>query len=249
MPTSKPDLRVVADLEELGRAGAGEIARQARQAGPQRPFSLALSGGQTPRGVYTRLAEPPYLTLVPWKFVHLFWGDERHVPPDHADSNYRMVRETLLAKAPIPPGNVHRVPAEDADAAAAARTYEETLRVFFKLKEGRTPRFDLILLGLGADGHIASLFPGDETLHDSARLVAAARASTPGAERITLTSRTIANASSIVVLVAGDAKAEALRRALAPEGRVDDCPARLLLEARGRSIVIADRSAARLVRS
>src|SRR5206468_220203 len=112
-----------------------------------------------------------YRALVPWPALQVFWGDERHVPPDHDESNYRMAREALLSKVSLPAGNVHRIPAEDPDAAAAARAYETTLRTFFRLKEGQAPRFDLLLLGLGADGHVASLFPGTAALRETDRLV------------------------------------------------------------------------------
>jgi len=248
MPSPKPELRVVSDLEELERAGAGELARLARGAGPKRPFAVALSGGATPRGAYTRLAQDPYRDLVPWPALQFFWGDERHVPPDHPDSNYRMALETLLSKVPVPPGNVHRIPAESPDAAAAASAYESTLKSYFGLKEGQAPRFDLILLGLGADGHVASLFPGSEALREPRRLVTAPWVEPMRARRITLTPPVIRNAASVLVLVSGDAKGEALQRALAPEGSLDECPARLLQEARGRVVVIADRGAAHLVR-
>ncbi|HYS05598.1 MAG TPA: 6-phosphogluconolactonase [Candidatus Dormibacteraeota bacterium] len=247
-PSPKPELRVVSDLEELERAGAGEFARLARGAGPKRPFTVALSGGATPRGAYTRVTQAPYRDLVPWPALQFFWGDERHVPPDHPDSNYRMALETLLSKVPVPPGNVHRIPAESPDAAAAASAYESTLKSYFGLKEGQAPRFDLILLGLGADGHVASLFPGSEALREPRRLVTAPWVEPMRARRITLTPPVIRNAASVMVLVSGDAKAEALRRALAPEGSLDECPARLLQEARGRVVVIADRGAAHLVR-
>jgi len=180
--------------------------------------------------------------------LQFFWSDERHVPPDHPDSNYRMALETLLSKVPVPPGNVHRIPAESPDAAAAASAYESTLKSYFGLKEGQAPRFDLILLGLGADGHVASLFPGSEALREPRRLVTAPWVEPMRARRITLTPPVIRNAASVMVLVSGDAKAEALRRALAPEGSLDECPARLLQEARGRVVVIADRGAAHLVR-
>src|SRR5439155_129933 len=110
--------------------------------GPKRPFAVALSGGTTPRGVYARLAQAPYRDLVPWASLHFFWGDERHVPPNHPDSNFRMARETLLSKVPVPPANVHRILAESPDAAAAASAYEATLRSHFRPREGQTPRFD-----------------------------------------------------------------------------------------------------------
>jgi len=248
MPSQKADLRVVSNLEELERAGAGEVARLARKAGPKQPFALALSGGRTPRGVYARLTQDPYRTLVPWPSLHLFWGDERHVPPDHPDSNYRMVRESLLARVPVPAGNVHRIPAENPDADAAAIEYEATLRSFFRLKEGQAPRFDLVLLGLGADGHVASLFPGSEALRETGRLVAAPWIESLKAHRITLTPPVIQRAAAVLVLVSGEEKARALERALAPEGSVDECPARLLTTAQGQVVFIADRPAAALVR-
>ncbi len=244
MPAATPELRTVRDLEELERAAAGEFARLARQAGPKRPFAVALSGGRTPGGMYARLAQDPYRNLVPWPAIHLFWGDERHVPPGHPDSNFRMANERLLSRVALPQANVHRIPAETPDAAAAASEYEATLRSFFRLKEGEMPRFDLILLGLGADGHVASLFPGSEALRERARLVAAPWVEPLQARRITLTPPVIENASEITVLVSGEEKAGALRQALSGAGAVDDCPALLLREARGRVIFIADRAAA-----
>lgn len=243
MSSPRPDLRVVADLEELERAGAGELARLARQAKPQRPFNVALSGGTTPRGVYTRLTLEPYRSLVPWPSVHLFWGDERHVPPDHPDSNYRMARESLISKVPLPQANVHRIPSEDPDAAVAASAYEATLKAHFHLKNTQAPRFDLVLLGLGSDGHVASLFPGSEALRETARLVTAPWVEPLGTNRITITPPVIKSAAHILVLVSGEKKAAALQRALAPEGSVDECPGRLLLEARGSVVIIADRAA------
>ncbi|HKB08730.1 MAG TPA: 6-phosphogluconolactonase [Candidatus Polarisedimenticolia bacterium] len=243
MPSRKPELRVVSDLEELGRAGAGEVARLARKAAPKRPFSVALAGGTTPRGAYRLLTEDPYRRLVPWESLHVFWGDERHVPPDHADSNFRMARETLLSKAPLPAGNVHRIPAENPDAASAAHDYEVLLKTFFRLREGQVPRFDLVLLGLGADGHVASLFPGSEALRETRRLVVAS------AQRITLTPPVIQAAANVLVLVSGGEKAKALGRALANEGSVDECPARLLRESQGSLVFIADRAAAPQVKT
>src|SRR5262245_55224584 len=244
MPSRKPELRVVADLEELGRAGAGEVARLARKAASKRYFAVALAGGRTPRGSYLRLAEEPYHRLVPWQSLHGFWGDERHVPPDHPDSNFLMARETLLSEAPVPARNVHRMPAENPDADSAARDYETMLRAFFRLREGQVPRFDLVLLGLGADGHVASLFPGSEGLRETRRLVVASLAELPKAQRITVTPPVIREAANVLVLVSGEEKAGALDGALAPEGSVEECPARLLRESQGSVVFIADRAAA-----
>ncbi len=244
MPTFAPDLRIVRDLEELERAAAGELARLARPSGPKRPFAVALSGGTTPRGMYARLAQDPYRGLVPWQALHAFWGDERHVPPDHPDSNYRMASEALLSKVPVPAANVHRIPAENTDAAAAAADYEATLRAFFRLRDGEAPRFDLVLLGIGADGHVASLFPGSDALRERARLVAAPWVGPLQARRITVTPPVIASAAVIMVLAAGEQKAPALRQLLSGGGTVDDCPAVFLREARGRVVIVADRAAA-----
>jgi len=244
MPTFTPDLRIVSDLEELERAAAGEVARLARQAGPKQSFAVALSGGTTPKGMYARLAQDPYRGLVPWPALQVFWGDERHVPPDHPDSNYRMASETLLSKVPVPAANVHRIRAENPDAVAAAKEYAASLRAFFRLRDGETPRFHLVLLGVGADGHVASLFPGSEALRERADLVAAPWVESLGVRRITLTPPALTNAACILLLACGGAKQAAIRQVLSGDGTVETCPALLLREARGRVVIIADRAAA-----
>ena len=244
MPAFAPDLRIVLDLEELERAAAGELARLARQAGPKRPFAVALSGGTTPKGMYARLAQDPYRGLVPWPALQLFWGDERHVPPDHPDSNYRMASETLLSKVAVPADNVHRIRAENPDAVAAANDYAATLREYFRLREGETPRFDLVLLGVGADGHVASLFPGSEALRERTDLVAAPWVESLRARRITLTPPALTNAACIILLASGGGKQAAIRQVLSGAGKVEACPALILREARGRVVIIADRAAA-----
>src|SRR5439155_21511308 len=142
---------------------------------------------------YARLARDPYRNLVPWPALRFFWGDERHVPPDHPDSNYRMAQETLLSRVPVPPENVHRIAAENPDAAAAAGAYEADLQAHFRPKDGLVPRFDLLLLGLGADGHVASLFPGSDALREPARLVVAPWIEPLRARRITVTPPVIRN--------------------------------------------------------
>ncbi|MFQ5877961.1 MAG: 6-phosphogluconolactonase, partial [Acidobacteriota bacterium] len=199
------------------------------------------------RGLYRLLSEPdPSLPRIPWHGVHLFWGDERHVPPDHPESNYRMVRETLLDEIDIPAGHVHRIPAERADAGAAADEYEDELRGFFGLRTGVLPRFDLVLLGLGRDGHTASLFPGSEALRESRRAVVATRAEGPLPRRISLTMPAINNAARVVFLVSGADKAEALRRVVRGRATIDSPPARWVRPA-GGALWIVDRAAARLL--
>jgi 6-phosphogluconolactonase len=199
-------------------AGAEIFARAANEAARLRGrFAVALAGGSTPKALYRKLTEliPP----IPWESVHLFWGDERCVPPDHPESNYWMARETLLAHAQIPDANVHRIRGEDPDPEAAADDYELDIRKFFALGPGETPTFDLVLLGLGHDGHVASLFPGSAALSEDRRLVAVHRLEDGPGRRITLTLRVLNAASRIVFLVSGERKASILRQVL--EGAYD----------------------------
>jgi 6-phosphogluconolactonase len=162
-----PDLQIASDEDELSRRAARAVADAARAAvARQGRFSLALSGGKTPQKLYARLAEDHRQGL-PWDKIHLFWSDERFVPPDHPDSNYRMVRETLLEKVPIPSANLHPVPTQSRTVEEAAGEYERRLKNFFGPVE--FPRFDMVLLGLGEDGHTASLFPGTPALAEQKR--------------------------------------------------------------------------------
>src|SRR6266851_6601089 len=176
MPSTR-SIEVLATAADLFHAAAEEFVRAARTAiGAQGRFTVALSGGSTPKALYSLLAAN-YASFA-WNRVFLFFGDERHVPPTDPESNYRMVNESLLTKIAIPAENVFRVPAENPDAAAAASEYEAQLRRFFELKSGELksgefPRFDLILLGLGPDGHTASLFPDSPALNEESRLVVA----------------------------------------------------------------------------
>ncbi len=153
------ELRRLTTPQDLFQAAAEEVIRAATSAITERGrFTIALSGGSTPKNLYTLIAANASASL-PWDHMFFFWGDERHVPPDDPDSNYRMAKETLLSKVAIPPANIFRIPAENPDASAAADAYEQTLRKFFAVAPGEFPRFDLILLGIGPDGHTASLFP------------------------------------------------------------------------------------------
>src|ERR1035441_2629521 len=171
MPSTRT-IEVLANAADLFRAAAEEFVRAARSAiGAQGRFTVALSGGSTPKSLYSLLAAN-YADFA-WNRVFLFFGDERHVPPTDPESNYRMVQESLLTKITIPAENVFRVPGENPDAAAAAADYEAQVRRFFALKPSEFPRFDLILLGAGPDGHTASLFPRSEALEEKTRSVVA----------------------------------------------------------------------------
>ena len=248
-----PEVRVLATPADLYRAAAEEFARRADASLRDRgSFTIALSGGSTPRGLYEVLAgdgPPPFRRQVPWGRIHFFWGDERHVPPDHPESNYRTAREALLSKVPVPPDHVHRIPAERPDAAQAAEEYARTLREHFRLADGKLPRFDLVLLGMGPDGHTASLFPGIAGLHEPARLVLAPWVKKLGAYRITLTPAVLNNAACVLFLVAGEDKAETLRAVLHGDDDPDRLPAQIIRPTNGELIWLVDGAAARCLPS
>jgi 6-phosphogluconolactonase len=245
---SDPELVVVDDVAALARVAAQEFYRCATEAFRVRGrFCVALSGGNTPRAVYSLLAEQ-YRDLG-WDKVFIFFGDERHVPPDHPDSNYRMAKETLLSRVPIPADNVFRVRTELV-ADAAADDYDRRLREFFKLASGDStpwPRFDLILLGIGEDGHTASLFPGSAGLQERSRLVVANWVERFQSYRITCTFPVLNHAVEDLFLVSGESKSQVLREILrSPVGQAV-YPAQKVRPENGRLLWIADRAAAHLL--
>jgi len=214
------ETRVFEDAEAFARHAAQWLCELAlRSAGK---FAISLSGGSTPRRFYELLAEAP----LPWNRVHWFWGDERFVPPDHPDSNYRMAREALLSRAPVPGANVHAIPTERISPKEAASAYEATLKRFYgaEMLLPQRPLFDVMLLGIGDDGHTASLFPGHAALEEERRWVVAVHGVKAQA-RITLTYPALQSSRESAFLVTGGAKREALRRARAgdrgiPAGRL-----------------------------
>jgi 6-phosphogluconolactonase len=179
-----------------------------------------------------------------WAQMFFFWGDERHVPPDDPDSNYRMAQETLLSKAPIPAANVFRIPGESPDAAAAAKSYELTLKKFFALKPAELPRFDLILLGMGPDGHTASLFPETAGLREKSRLVIANWVEKLKTQRITLTLPVLNASRCAAFLVSGIDKAPVLREVLEGNEPGEKYPSKLVQPGEGTVIWFVDRAAA-----
>ena len=249
LTTREFELIVEADVDAVYRAGAGLLARAADAAERERGvFTVALAGGSTPRGLYSLLATDQQLrALVPWEHAELFWSDERHVPPGHPDSNYRMADEALVSRVAVPPARVHRVHGEDADAAQAARLYEAEVRRTVRAEEGTTPRFDLILLGLGTDGHTASLFPGTDALSERTRLVVANRVEKLGAERITMTYPLLNAARRVMFVVTGSDKAPAVRDVLEPAPGSPELPAAGVRPVDGRLIWVLDRAAASLL--
>jgi 6-phosphogluconolactonase len=239
---------VCKDIPELSAQAAAEFVRLANErSATAGRFAVALSGGSTPRALYSLLAGAEFQSQVPWHRVHFFWGDERCVPPDHPDSNYRMAFETLLSKAPVPEENIHRIEAELVPEIAAAG-YEQTIRDFFRLSGSDWPRFDLIFLGLGDDGHTASLFPGSEALHENKRLVVAAYVEKLKTYRITLTLPVLNRAANIFFLVAGASKAAILRDVLQRESS-KNLPAQQIDPPNGRLIWFVDQAAAAYLQS
>ena len=209
------ETRVFDDAEALAHHAAQWLGAAAQHSSGK--FAVALSGGSSPRRLYELLAEAE----LPWKRVHWFWGDERFVPPDHPDSNYRMAREALLSRAPVPGTNIHAIPTAGVSPEEAASRYEAALKRFHgaeTLSRSR-PLFDAMLLGIGEDGHTASLFPGHAALDETQRWVVAVRGAKPRA-RVTLTYPALQSSRQTVFLVAGAAKKEALRRAQAGERAV-----------------------------
>jgi len=245
-----PTVRVLPDVRAVQRAAAEEFAARIEAAvGARGVAFLALSGGSTPRGFHTLLADPAesFRARVPWTRLHVFWGDERPVPPDHPDSNYRMAHDTLLGHVPIPPAHVHRVAGEDPDHTRAAERYARELREVFAPHgrlEGGWPRFDLVLLGMGTDGHTASLFPGTDAVHETTRLAVAAWVAKLGSHRITLTPPALNRADTVLFLVTGSDKAETLAAVLEGPSQPDVYPSQVIRPATGPLIWLVDRAAA-----
>jgi 6-phosphogluconolactonase len=248
----RPDIRIVENVEKLSWEAAEAFVRQAREAVRTRgTFTVALAGGSTPKAFYGLLGSQrgaPFRARVPWGTTHFFWGDERHVPPDHPDSNYRMANEAMLSRAPVAAQNIHRIKAENPDASLAAEDYDRELCEFFRLPPGQFPRFDLILLGMGRDGHTASLFPGTDPVQEQKRLVVAPWVETLRTHRITLTPPVLNNAASVIFLVSGTEKAETLREVLQGEYQPHRFPAQVIRPRNGRLLWLLDRAAARLLR-
>ncbi len=243
-----PEVTIVADVDAVYRAAADLFVESAVEAVHARgTFVVALAGGSTPRGLYALLAtDDDWRTKVSWPHCEFFWGDERHVPPDHPESNYRMAFEAMLSRVPVHPDRIHRVRAEHADAALAASLYEAEVHSVVAAEAG-IPRFDLILLGLGGDGHTASLFPGTDALSERIRLVVATRVAKLDTQRITMTFPLLNAARRVIVVAAGLEKANAVRDVLQPGPGAPELPARQVRPADGQLVWVIDRAAAGLL--
>ncbi len=235
------------DADALARAAAVDLFRLAQESVAARGiFTLALSGGSTPRKLYGFLASDPAFADFPWDKTHLFFGDERHVPPTHIDSNYLMVSSTLLASNRVPMAHVHRVRAEFPDANAAAADYDVELHAFFNagMRLNGFPRFDAILLGMGPDGHTASLFPDSQALHETERWVVANWVEKFKSTRITFTFPVLDAARTILLLVAGADKADMLHDVLISKPNTVPYPVQRVQPVDGEKIWLLDQAAA-----
>ncbi|HET6973566.1 MAG TPA: 6-phosphogluconolactonase [Pyrinomonadaceae bacterium] len=223
-------IEIYSNAEELARAAAEYFVAQC-------PETVALSGGSTPKLMFQVLADQ-FRDEVAWSNIQFFWSDERHVPPDNAESNYRMANEALLSHVPVSANNVHRIRSENPDAAAVASEYEQTI---IDVTRQTLPRLDLIFLGLGTDGHTASIFPGSEVLHETKRLVAAPYVEKFKSYRITMTLPLLNNGASIVFLVSGAEKAEIVKQVIQGEHKY---PAQAVKPTQGELIWMLDKDAA-----
>jgi 6-phosphogluconolactonase len=248
---SKLKIEYIVELDSasLARRAAEEMVAAAEQAVAKRGQArIAISGGSTPKAAFQLLADPgqPFLKRMPWEKLDLYWVDERTVPPDHPESNYRMTREAMLDRVPLKPEQVHRMEGELEPEIAAAR-YESLLRNTFKLEGAETPRFDLIQLGMGDDGHTASLFPHTEAINEMGRLVTANQVPQKDTWRVTLTWPVINQASSVFFLIGGKNKAELVKEVFTGPRDPDRLPSQLIWPSSGILTLILDRDAAALL--
>jgi 6-phosphogluconolactonase len=230
---------------EIARRAADDVLRIACDAAAARGvFTIALSGGSTPKTLYSLLAEHPALrNSLPWDKMKMFFGDERHVGPGHADSNFQMASDAMLSKAPLRPEQIFRIKGEYPDTAQAAAEYEVTIRREFGLKGGEFPRFDLVLLGMGSEGHTLSLFPGTKALHETQRIVTRNWVGKLYTERVTLTAPAANNAANIIFMIAGADKALALKAVLEGPREPEQLPAQMIQPSDGTLSWLVDQAA------
>jgi 6-phosphogluconolactonase len=243
----RSDITIVENAAAIAETAAGLVVEVAEDAVAARGrFTIALAGGGTPRATYTRLTLPPYVDRMPWTRTWVFFGDERCVGPEHPESNYRMAYDAMLSKVPVPAEQTFRMQGEVEDFEAAAQDYARRMTEAFGLRRGEIPRFDVILLGLGVDGHTASLFPGSPAVREVFRPVAAVHAAAAAIpKRLTLTFPVITSAARVVFLASGAEKAKVVKAVLADGAML---PAAMARPTDGRLDWILDHDAARLLR-
>jgi 6-phosphogluconolactonase len=239
------EVRVLPDGPAIAKRCAQKFVEIAAAAVKEKgSFDVVLAGGSTPKILYSLLVEDPALrSPVPWDKMHLFFGDERHVGPDDPQSNFCMARETMFSKSPLKPEQVTRIKGELPRAEDAAKEYDQYLRTYYKLSEGHFPRFDLVLLGMGSEGHTASLFPGTKALRENRRIAVHNWVGKLLMDRITLTAPAINNAANIIFMVTGADKAPALSAVLERFYEPDQLPAQLIQPVRGTLLWLVDAAA------
>jgi 6-phosphogluconolactonase len=239
------DVMVFPDLDAAAAAAAERFADVCDRATAARgACGIALSGGDTPKPLFARLAGPSYRGRIPWDRLQVFWGDERCVPPDDPRSNFKLANDLLLSSVPVPASQIHRMPGDTADHAAAAAGYADMLRAHLPHTADGWPRFDFVLLGLGANAHTASLFPHTPAVHERERAVVAQFVDEVGMWRMTLTVPVLRRAAETVFLVSGASKADAVRAALEGPQDGDAVPASLIRPIDGRVAWMLDAPAA-----
>jgi len=243
------EVRILPDATAIAKRAAQKFVEAAAAAVKEKgSFRVALAGGSTPKALYGLLVNDPALRAqVPWDKMQVFFGDERHVGPDHPDSNFRMATEAMISKSPLKPEQVTRIKGEYPDANQAAREYELAIRSYFKLADGEFPRFDLVLLGMGSEGHTASLFPGTRALHEKQRIAVSNWVGKLLTERITLTPAAINNAAHVIFMVTGADKAPALKAVLEGPYEPEQLPAQLIRPANGTLLWLVDMAAGGLL--
>lgn len=241
-----PDIRVAGSVQDWAHQVAAFIASVSERAIlANGRFIMALSGGSTPKTLYQTLASPEWKTRFEWQKIHFLFGDERCVPPDHQDSNFNMAQASLFHPLAIPPNHIFRMKGEGEDPSLVAREYEQTVRQLTQTQPPAIPRIDLVLLGLGDDGHTASLFPGTSALQETKKIVTIGQAPTGIRSRLTLTLGVLNQAAMVLFLVTGKGKADMVRRILEPTYEEDrSLPAAQITPGSGQLVWMLDQAAA-----
>lgn len=244
------EIRILADPASVARRAAEMFVASVNEAVAKKgSFTVALAGGSTPKAMYALLSAEPYRSQVPWDKIQFFFGDERSVGPDSPDSNFRTANEGILSKVSLKPEQVARIKGENPDTAATALEYEQTVRNYFKLKDGEYPRFDLIFIGMGNEGHCLSLFPGTKALHANGRIVTRNWVGKLYTERITFTAETANNAAQIVFTVTGIDKACALKGVLEGPYEPEQLPSQLIQPKNGKLVWLVDTAAGSMLKT